>query len=292
MNTRLILFALALLFLPPFALTLAEQEWLAPTMIEGAVWLPALFTLFVLFACIWLMDRLSFRKTQHSMLRAQRHYLLWCGVAGLFIGMLLGWLNLFSASWFSPASPAGTLLLAALAGAALLPAVIVARRWLAGLPGLVRLGMRRFALPALPAEPAARSLLFAALLGLMLGPIHIRELGWLFWLSPLLLLAALQLLWHESTVFSGLAQGDWSRVLLGSLSGILVCGIALICYRMTGGTLQLTSGTSSMFFGFALFGILALQLGDIVAEHWRGKTRGEVFKKKPFPIPIVTKKDQ
>ncbi|HAF43592.1 MAG TPA: hypothetical protein DCK83_01255 [Gallionellaceae bacterium] len=111
-------------------------------------------------------------------------------------------------------------------------------------------------------------------------------------MSPLLLLVSLQLLWNESTIFSGLPQGDWSRLLLGALSGNLVCGIALASYRLGGGTIYLAAATWQILFGFALFGLLCLQIGDIVAEHWRGKPRGEVFKKKAFPIPIVTKKDQ
>ncbi len=122
------------------------------------------------------------------------------------------------------------------------------------------------------------------------GTIWIDQLGWLFWLSPLLLLAALQLLWHESTIFSGLPQGDWSRILLGAASGILVGGIALATYRSSGGASTSPQPPGNCSSALALFGLLCLQLGDVVAEHWRGKPRGEVFKRKSFPIPIVTKK--
>jgi hypothetical protein len=292
MNYRLLAFALALLFLPPLALSLAGMEWDAAQPIAGALWLPALSAAIALLALTLLLDLLTFRRGGHSLWRAQRSYLAWCGVAGILVGMLLGYLNLFAESWATPAANAAALLLAALGGMLLVPAALVARQWLAGLPGLVKLGTRRLALPAMPAEAAAKTLLFAALLGLMLGPIHSRELGWLLWLSPLLLLVALQLLWNESTVFSGLVQGDWSRVLLGSLSGILVCGVALASYRLAGGALYLPAGMLPLFVGFALFGLLSLQIGDIVAEHWRGKPRGEVFKRKPFPISVVTKKDQ
>jgi hypothetical protein len=44
--------------------------------------------------------------------------------------------------------------------------------------------------------------------------------------------------------------------------------------------------------GYALFGLLSLQLGDVIAEHWRGRPRGEVFKRKSFPIRVVTQKEQ
>ena len=138
----------------------------------------------------------------------------------------------------------------------------------------------------------AALLLLAAVSGLFGGAAWPAQLFWLLWLSPLLLLAALQLLWHESTIFSGLAQGDWSRVLLGAASGILVGGIALATYRLSGGAIYLAANTLQLIAALAQFGLLCLQIGDVVAENWRGKPRGEVFKKKPFPIPVVSKKDQ
>ncbi len=293
MRNRLTAFVVALLFLPPLALSLSGQEWDAPKPTAGEVWLPALFSALALLVFSALLDKLTFRRTSHSLLRSQRSYLLWNGVAGAVTCMLLAYLNLFAGAWFTPAGSATqALLLAALVGTVLLPAVLIMRLWLGGFPGLVRWSTRRFALPALPAEAAATLLLPTALSGLLAGTIWIESLGWLFWLSPLLLLAALQLLWHESTVFSGLPQGDWSRVLLGAVSGIVSGGIALATYRLSGGTIHLPADTWQLIAGLSVFGLLCLQVGDVVAENWRGKPRGEVFKKKPFPIPIVTKKDQ
>jgi hypothetical protein len=292
MLNRLIIFAVALLFLPPIALTLAGQAWFAATPVEGTVWLPTLFGVLAVLAFGILLDTLTFKRTGHSLLRSQRNYLLWCGVAGTMTGTLIAYLNLFAESWFTAGSETQALLLAAISGTVLLPVILIARLWLAGLPGLVRLSTRRFALPALPPEAAAILLVLVALTGLVGGTIWMDRLGWLFWLSPLLLLAALQLLWHESTIFSGLAQGDWSRVLLGAASGIVVGGFALAVYRFSGGSLYLATGTWQLIAGLAIFGLLCLQVGDAVAENWRGKPRGEVFKKKPFPISVVTKKDK
>ena len=293
MRNRVTAFIVGLLFLPPLALTLSGQGWDAPAPVAGAVWLPTLFGTLAIILCSLLLDTLTFHRTGHSLLRSQRSYLLWSGVAGATTCMLLAYLNLFAGSWFTAAtSETAALLLAAVGGTVLLPAVLITRLWLAGLPGLLRLSTRRFALPALPAETAAMILLLAALTGLIGGTIWTVQLGWLFWASPLLLLVALQLLWHESTVFSGLAQGDWSRVLLGAVSGIAVGGIALATYRLSGGAIYLAANTWRLIVGLALFGLLCLQVSDVVAENWRGKKRAVVSKKKPFPIPIVTKKDQ
>jgi hypothetical protein len=292
MLNRLITFAISLLFLPPIALTLAGQAWFAPTPIEGSVWLPTLFGILAVLAFGILLDTLTFHRTGHSLLRSQRNYLLWSSVAGTVTGTLIAYLNLFAESWFTAGSETQALLLAAFSGTALLPVILIARLWLAGLPGLVRLITRRFALPALPPEAAAMLLLIVALAGLLGGTIWTDRLGWLFWLSPLLLLVALQLLWNESTIFSGLAQGDWSRILLGAVAGIMVGGCALAVYRLSGGSLYRVAGTWQLLAGLAVFGLLCLQIGDAIAENWRGKPRGEVFKKKIFPISVVSKKDQ
>jgi hypothetical protein len=288
MKTRLAIFVVTLLLLPPLALLLAGREWETPAPIEGAFWLPALFAFLALLVFSLLLDTLTFRRTRHSLLRAQLTYLLWSGVAGAVVCLLLAYLNLFAGAWVSPADSAAALLLSALGGSLLLPAVLIARLWLAG---LLRLQKRFFALPALPAEAAAYLLLLAALGGLLCGTIWGNYLGWLLWLSPLLLLLALQIFWHESHLFAGLAQGDWSRVLLGAASGIVVGVIALAVYDASGGALYFAASSWQLMAWLALFGLLCLQLGDVVAEHWRGKPRGEVFKKKPFPIPVVTKKD-
>ncbi len=290
MRNRVVAFVVALLFLPPLAISLSGQGWDAPAPLAGAVWLPALLGTLAIFVCSVLLDALTFRRTGHSLLRTQRSFLFWNGAAGSVVCLLLAYLNLFAGAWFTPAaSETSALLLAAFCGAALLPAILITRLWLAG---LFRLGTRRFALPALPAETAAMILLPLALTGLIGGTIWPASLGWLFWAAPLLLLIALQLLWHESTVFSGLAQGDWSRILLGTVSGIMVGGIALAVFRLSGGTIYLAADAWQLIFGLALFGLFCLQVGDVVAENWRGKQRTDVFKKKPFPIPVVSKKEQ
>ncbi len=291
MTNRLAAFVVALIFLPPLALALSGQEWEAPGQIAGTVWVPVLLGTLAVSAFALLLDTLTFHRARHSLLRSQRSYLIGSAVAGAVTCTLLAYLNLFAGTWFTPAgSTTQALLLALLCGTALLPAVLITRAWLAGLPGLVRLSTRKFAVPAVSSETAAPLLLLVALIGLLGGPVWTNYLCWLFWLSPLLLLASLQLLWGESTVFSSLVQGDWSRVILGATSGIVVGGIALAAYRLSGGAIYFAANDWQLLAGLAIFGLLCLQVGDIVAENWRGKPRGEVFKKKPFPIPIITKK--
>lgn len=289
MKTRLTIFAVAILLLPSLSLLLSGQDWPQANSIDGSVALPALLSGISLLALTYLLDTLSFRRSGSSLLRTQSRYAIGLGITGAALCALLACLNFFSPLWITPLPFAAGTLLAALFGAMLLPAVLVARLWLSGLPVLLRHLTRTLALPATPAEPAASLLLIATLIGLLGGTVWPTQFTWLLWLSPLLLLIALQLLWHESTIFSGLKNGDWSRIVIGAASGILVSGGTLSIYKFAGGALYIATSTWLFALLLGAFGLLCLQLGDVIAENWRGKQRAQVFKKKPFPIPVVKK---
>ena len=66
-----------------------------------------------------------------------------------------------------------------------------------------------------------------------------------------------------------------------------------MAYQSNGGSVLIN--LSHPFYaqlGYVIFGLLCLQLGDVIAENWRGKKRTELFQqKKKFPIPVVVKKD-
>lgn len=293
MKTRLALFAAALLLLPPLALLLAEHDWPEARMVAGHITRPLLFSCSILALISLILDALTHLRTGSSLLRKQRGYVLWCAASGALSGMLLAYLNLFARSWVSPALGNAEMLgLSALLGAILLPAVLITRLWLAGFTGVSRSLARLPTLPSLDAELGAALLLLAALIGLLGGAVWPSIIFWLLWLSPLLLLVALQLLWHESTIFSGLKQGDWSRVLLGAVAGILTAAFTLAAYRLYGGSLFIRHSTTWVTLAFAAYGLLSLQLADIVAERWRGKSLTQIYQsKKPFPISVVSKKD-
>lgn len=293
MKTRLALFSLALLLLPALSAWLSGQGLPEHTAIAGKAVFPTLIAGLVMAVATLLLDAHTQHRSGSSLLHTQRLYAAWLSAVGAALGVLLAYLNFYAASWMTSAgSLAQSLLLAALLGAVLLPGVLVTRLWLAGFPGLLRSLTRMPALPEFRNEPAASLLLLAALCGLLGGASWPAQLFWLLWLSPLLLLAALQLLWHESTIFSGLNQGDWSRILLASLSGLLAGGLALAAYMLAGSAVHFSLPVPplSIMLGLALFGLLCLQLGDIIAEYWRGKQRpGLSQKRKKFPIPVVVK---
>lgn len=292
MLIRLALFVLLILVLPLAGSLLSggEVEWHFGELATQALQ-PLLLSLGAVLA---LFIAVEVGNRQRSLLKLQRRYLAALSVAGAVSGWLLLYLNRYAESWLVPATLdiTGMLILTALF-ALLLPAVLGLRTLLASLPGLLQRLARLPAMPSFSASHTVNVLAPFALLGLIGGAAWPGALFWLLWLAPLLLLIALQALWHERSIFAELATGDWGRVLCAALSGLLVCNVAVLAFRLGGGTLIVqVPNTAFAQLGYALYGLLSLQLGDVIAEYWRGKMRSEVFKRKSFPIPVVTKKEQ
>lgn len=293
MLIRLALFTFLMLALP-FAghlLSGGEIDW---QMTSAAVQplsplLMSLGALLVLFLAVEFGG-----NRQRSLLKLQRRYFLALAAAGAVCGWLLLYLNHYAESWLSPdALDLSGRLILTLLFALLLPTVLGLRTLLAQLPGLLQKLARLPALPTLSDTAAVNLTSPLALMGLILGAAWPGTLFWLLWMAPLLLLIALQALWHERSLYAELASGNWTRALYSVLAGLLVCNVAVLAYRFGGGTLivQVPNAAFAQL-GYALFGLLCLQLGDVIAEYWRGKPRGELFKRKAFPIPVVSTKDQ
>ena len=173
--------------------------------------------------------------------------------------------------------------------------VLITRALLGSFQGLLKFLARGIPLPAIADEmneTLAFGLIAVAITGLLGGAAWPAYLFWLMWPAPLLLLVALQLLWHESTLFTGLKSGDWGRLICTALAGLIVGNLVSYTYQAADGSL-ISNLPHPLFTqaGFALFGLLCLQLGDVIAENWRGKSRTTHFQqKKKFPIPVVVKK--
>jgi hypothetical protein len=295
MKTRLGIFIFSLVLLPLAGLLLSGKEWSElsagiPVAAENIA--AILLTTLMLLGYVLLTNHMIKRRTGNSPMNIQRNYFLWMAAASAMLGWLLAYLNLFTASWpTEQGNPAVQLLLYTPLFALLAPAVLSTRALLGAFPGLLKRLARGIPLPMPSGETLAFSLMPIAALGLLGGAVWPAQLFWLLWIAPLLLLVALQLLWHESTIFSGLKSGDWGRVICAALAGIIVGNLTAISYQANGG--KLISNLPNPLFaqlGYAVFGLLCLQLGDVVAENWRGKKRSKLFQqKKKFPIPVVVK---
>lgn len=297
MKTRLGIFIATLLLLPLAGLYLSGAQWneLSVTTIadDNSIAATLRTTLMLLFYVL-LINHTVKRFTGKAPLDTQRNYFIGVSAASALLGWLLSYLNCFAASWTvqQDNSVLLQLLLYTPLFALLAPAILVTRALLGSFPGLLKALTCRLVFPAANSETLARILLPIAVFGLLGGAAWPTKLFWLLWTSPLLLLMAMQLLWHESTLFSSLKTGDWGRVICTALSGIAVGNLAVTSYQANA---SLTINLSNMLYaqaGFALFGLLCLQLADVIAENWRGKSRAAQYEgKKKFPIPVVVKKN-
>jgi len=297
MKTRLGLFAFSLLLLPLTGLWLSGSEWQefsadTPAAVTNP---PAtLLTTLMLAGYVLLVNHMIKLLTGNNLLKIQRVYLSWMGLAGAVMVWLLVYLNLYVSNWTTqPDNQVMQLLLYTPLFAILAPAALITRALLGSLPGALKIFSGGIALPS-PAHDTVAAMLFAiGAAGLLGGAAWPAQLFWLLWLAPLLLLTALQLLWHESTIFAGLKSGNWSRVVFAAASGLIVCNLAVTAYQANGGIMGIKLDHPLLAQpGYALFGMLCLQLGDLISEHWRGKQRGTMFRqKKKFPVPIVVRKN-
>ncbi|MDD3883817.1 MAG: hypothetical protein PHW66_02675 [Gallionella sp.] len=291
MKTRLAIFIVTLLLLPFAGAWLAGAEW-EPLPTGDANALAATSVAALATACLLLLGNLGVVwRTGNNPLQTQRRYFLTVGAASAALGWLLVYLNqyatgLSSGQHFNIAQGLFSTLLFAL----LAPAVLSLRAFLGTFTGMLRRLARAPALPLLADDMLIFLLSPVVIVGLLGGAAWPEILSPLFWLGPLLLLVVLQLMWQESTIFAGLKYGDWGRLVHAALAGLIVCNLAVWSYAFAGGDLtpRLPAGFNQA--GYALFGLLILQLSDVIAENWRGKSRSEVFKRKPFPIPVSARK--
>lgn len=285
MKTRLLAFIATLLLLPPAGFLLGSHEWNELAVGGTQNHLAATTLTLLALVCYTLLSGLLVKlRTGNNPLVAQRNYFVAMAAVGATMCWLLVYLNMFAASWASmQENTIWQIALDTLLFALPVPAVLVTRALLGSFRNLLKTLARGPALAVPRGETTALAFASIAAFGL-LGGAALQQ-SWLLWMSPLFLLLALQLLWHESTIFDVLREGDWGRLICAALSGLIVGNLGVTIYDAAGG---MPDGESAQF-GYLMFGLLCLQLGDVIAEQWRGKTRAQVFKKKPFPIPVVKK---
>lgn len=293
MKTRLTLFVSALLLLPFVGLLLSGGDWgdldTATDLHTNSF--PLIAVILTLLALLWLANRMLAARSGNAPLTVQRNYFSAMALSGGVLGWLLLYLNHYVATWLSLAGfDFVNAVLLTLLFSALTPSVLLMRAWLGSFPGLLKRFAHLHTLPVPRNDTATFVLLAWVLLLLMSCTAWPAYINGVTWLAPLFLLFVLQLLWGESTILASVPYGDWGRIACTALAGIIVGDLALGILLLSGGELQHIPNLFFVQLGFALFGLTCLQLGDVIAEAWRGKTRTEVFKKKTFPIPVVVKK--
>lgn len=297
MKTRLGIYAFLLLAFPLAGLYLSGMDWseLDARVLQGDANIvnpPAtLLTTLMLAGYIVFINHLNKLMNGNQPFKGQLNYLLWVGGAGALLCWMLVYLNTYVASWASqPGNPLMQGLLYTPLFALLAPAVLHTRAFIAALPNVLKVTSSRHTFTPPGADKLAYGLLGLGSLFLLSAATLPSAYALLAWLAPLLLLMGLQLLWNESTVFSGLKTGDNGRMLCAALAGVVVGNFVLFAYHSNGGLTLLESGWITQL-GLLLFGLLCMQLADVLAENWRGKKRSDLYPKKKFPIPVVVKKN-
>ena len=297
MKTRLGIFIASMLLLPMAGLWLSGAGWSdlvsGTATSEGENITATLRTSLMLLFYLLLTNHTIKRLTGNNPLGVQRNFFFGMSIASALLGWLLSYLNLFVTSWTvqQDNSLLVELLLYTPVFALLAPAILITRALLGSFPGVLKSLAFRTGIAAVSGETLVFVLLPLAVLGLLGGASWPAQLFWLLWAAPLLLLISLQLLWNESTIFTGLRTGDWGRIICTALSGIIVCNLAIVSYQMNSSLHINLPDPLWAQPGFALFGLLCLQLSDVIAENWRGKSRNsQLPQKKKFPIPVVVKR--
>jgi hypothetical protein len=272
MKIRLVFFTIAMLLLPLAGFSLGGADWIslvAPSPAEHASVAATLHTSMVLLIYCLVLNHIVKRRTGKGPLETQRSFYLRFAIASAVTCWLLSYLNLYAASWEAPQDNPWVvqLLLYTPAFALLAPAILITNALLGSFSNLTRSLRVNTTLPAPDSNVSVRILLPLALTGLSAGALWPTALFWLLWISPLLLLICLQLLWHEDTIFSAIKSGDFSRVVFTALSGIIVSNLAAISYQSNA---SLSINLPDMLLvqsGFVVFGLLCLQLADALQER-------------------------
>jgi len=185
------------------------------------------------FSPIWLgyiivINAWTFRRTGHCLMLDRPKYFLWLFPLSAGFWWYFEYLNRFVQNWhyvgIDSFSPLEYFIYATLPFSTVLPAVLSTKEWLESFP--------RATLPLRDFWPVRiRHWRLAAVLSFVAGGAGLAGLGiWpdvLFpavWMSPILIMASLQILFDGRSLFSGLQHGDWRSVWVPALSG-LCCGL-------------------------------------------------------------------
>ncbi len=267
MKLHLGIFAVVLLLLPLAGLYLGGASLHPPASADlpdvGSV--PAtLRTSIMLMLYTLLINHVIKRITGNAPMDSRRGYFIRVSIASALTGWLFSYLNLFIDSWTVPQY--GPMILQALLYtplyALLAPAVLITRDLLSSFPALAASLTFRNTASGIPRLTRQRLLITVTFIGLTSGVIWPAQLFWLFWLSPLTLLMALQK--RDETARS--TSTDLSPAFFSALSGLFIGNLAVISYQ-SNAYLQINLPNIMVAqTGLALFGLLCLQLGKLLAD--------------------------
>jgi len=238
------------------------------------------------------------RRTGNSLIRQRPGYLFSLFPASLAMGWSFYWLNLYLQLWTYPtASEAVPFVLGkSVDYAVLLPALLSLRQWLASFPAVLDLTNRARPLSGQSTPREGSILLGVAAVALIGAPLWPDWIYPLTLLAPLLLAVGLQQLRGQPTLFAGLSNGDWSRILLPAAAALLLGLTTLTCNQLLGpaqvfqlpllGPPALLGLPLPGWFWLPLLGLLGVWIGDQLTAPWKQRPQQPNFRPR-FPVKIA-----
>ncbi|MCF7984221.1 MAG: hypothetical protein K9L70_07440 [Thiohalocapsa sp.] len=237
------------------------------------------------------------RRTGNSLIRQRPGYFFSLFAASLAVGWMFYWLNLFLQLWtYPPAVEAVPFVLGkSFHYAVLLPALLSLRQWLASFEPVLRWTRAAAPMGGEPAPQEGWMLIGFAALALAAAPLWPDWLYPVALLAPLLLALGLQQVRARPTLLSGLAAGDWSRVLLPAAAALMLGVFAQACNWLLGPAwrfeLPLIGGPE--LFGLPLaaytwlfpLGLLGVWVGDQLTDPWKNRPQQPTYRPR-FPVKI------
>ena len=176
---------------------------------------------------IVVVNALTFRRSGHCMLRNRPGYFLMLFAASAVFWWFFEYLNRFVQNWYyiavSGFSPVEYFVFASVSFSTVLPAVLGTQQFLDTFPFFKGAFGSFFSVKISRQKKVALFVLLLSGLGLACLGLAPNLLYPLLWLSPLLMLTAVQGLAGEQHLFSTVSAGNWAPLVTAALAG-LICG--------------------------------------------------------------------
>ena len=183
------------------------------------------------FTPLWLsyivvINALTYRRKGSCMMLDRPGFFLVLFPFSALFWWFFEYLNRFVQNWYYVGvqfSPQAYFWYATLSFSTVLPAVLGTREWMADCP-FIQQGFKDFFRVRIPC-PRAVAAMVLTVSGAGLAGIGVRPdlLFPLLWVSPLLIIISLQVLWEEPNMLDRMASGDW-RPFMAAASAALMCG--------------------------------------------------------------------
>jgi hypothetical protein len=176
---------------------------------------------------ILFINSLTYRRTGRCLVISEPRFLLLLFLASMFFWWFFEYLNRFVQNWYylgvEKFSPSEYVLHASICFSTVLPAVLSTEEFLSSFPRLTEPFKDFFPMRLSKPARVAWTVLFLAAFGLAGIGRWPDFLFPLLWISPLLVITAVQRISGRQTIFAAIEKGDWRPIWLPAMAA-LVCG--------------------------------------------------------------------